>query len=221
MALRGIIDKGIDPSLVISIVNNNVLFPLPTLEVTSSPIDTEMAKTNILMIKVIEYIETAIPFYIYPSPNIPIRVGKLLNEVVKAIYDNSIEANIIYQTYIDKYKFNKLSIRMTFYRFGYTREYYEVIKEYVWIHKKKIKLALFVSPNDRIPSEILLEIPFFITIGFHLNYITSDRILNAKFSVKRTRFSIPIVDVIKARKDRKVIRAFFPTGSKLPKISKN
>src|SRR5437667_8612682 len=120
MALRGIIDKGIDPSLVISMVNNNVLFPSPTLEVTSSLIDTEMAKANILIIKVIKYTETAIPFYIYPSPSILIRVGKLLNEVVKAIYDNSIKANIICQTYIDKYKFNKLLIRMTFYRFGYT-----------------------------------------------------------------------------------------------------
>ena len=148
MALRGIINKGIDPSLVISIVNNNTLFPLPTLEVTGLLINTEMAKANILMIKVIEYIETVIPFYIYPSPSILIRVGKLLNEVVKAIYDNSIKANIICQTYIDKYKFNKLLIRMTFYKFGHTREYYEVIKQYVWIHKKKIKLSLFISPND-------------------------------------------------------------------------
>ena len=90
------IDKGIDPSLVISIVNNNVLFPLPTLEVTGLLIDTEMAKANILMMKVIEYTETAIPFYIYPFLNIPIRVGKLSNEVVKVIYDNNIEANIIY-----------------------------------------------------------------------------------------------------------------------------
>src|SRR2546430_16756297 len=120
MALRGMIDKGINPLLVISIVNNNALFPLLTLEVTSSPIDTKMAKTNILIIKVIEYTETTIPFYIYPSLNIPIRVGKLSNEVVKAIYNNSIEANIIYQTYINKYKFNKLPIRMTFYRFGHT-----------------------------------------------------------------------------------------------------
>ena len=95
MALRGMIDKGIDPSLVISMANNNVLFASPTLEVTGSPINTEMAKANILMIKVIEYTETVIPFYIYPSLNIPIRVGKLLNEVVKAIYDNSIKANII------------------------------------------------------------------------------------------------------------------------------
>ena len=141
--------------------------------------------------------------------------------MVKAIYNNNIKASIIYQSYVDKYKFTKLLTRMTFYRFGNTWEYYVVIKEYVWIYKKKIKLALFVSPNDRIPSEILLGILFFIAIGFHLNYITSDRILNAKFSVKRTRFSIPIVDVIKARKDKKVIRAFFPIGSKLPKISKN
>ena len=114
------IDKGIDPSLVIFIVNNNILFPLPTLEVTGSLIDIKMAKANILMMKVIEYIETAIPFYIYPSLSIPIRVSKLLNEVVKVIYDNNIEANIIYQTYVDKYKFNKLLIRMTFYRFGHT-----------------------------------------------------------------------------------------------------
>ena len=71
MALRGMIDKGIDPSLVISIVNNKVLFPSLTLE-------------------------TTIPFYIYLSLNIPIRVGKLSNEVVKVIYDNNIEANIIY-----------------------------------------------------------------------------------------------------------------------------
>src|SRR5437667_5061495 len=99
MALRGMIDKGIDPSLVIFIVNNNVLFPLPTLEVTGSPIDTEMAKANILMMKVIEYTETVIPFYIYPSLSISIRVGKLLNEVVKVICDNNIKANIICQTY--------------------------------------------------------------------------------------------------------------------------
>src|SRR6266516_938509 len=162
MALRGMIDKGIDPLLIIFMVNNNVLFPLPTLEVTSSPIDTEMAKANILIIKVIEYTETAIPFYIYPSLSIPIRVGKLSNEVVKAIYDSSIKANIIYQTYVDKYKFNKLPIRMTFYSFVHTREYYEVIEEYVWIYKKKIKLALFISPDNRMPLEMLLEIPFFI-----------------------------------------------------------
>src|SRR2546430_13388722 len=112
-------------------------------------------------------------------------------------------------------------MRMTFYRFSYTREYYEVIKEYVWIYKKKIKLALFISPNDRMPLEILLGMPFFITIGFHLNYVTSDRMLNAKFSVKGIRFSISIIDVIKARKDRKVIWAFFPIGSKLPKSLKN
>ena len=215
------IDKGIDLSLVISIVNNNVLFPSPTLEVISSPIDTEMAKANILIIKVIEYTETAIPFYIYPSPSIPIQVGKLSNEVVKTIYDSSIKANIICQTYINKYKFNKLPIRMTFYRFGHMWEYYEVIEEYIWIYKKKIKLALFISPNDRMPSEILLGIPFFIAIGFHLNYVTSDQILNAKFSVKGIRFSISVVDVIKAREDRKVIRAFFPIGSKLPKSLKN
>ena len=141
--------------------------------------------------------------------------------MVKAIYDNNIEANIIYQTYVDKYKFNKLPIRMTFYRFGHTWEYYEVIEEYVWIHKKKIKLALFINPNDRIPLEILLGIPFFIAIGFHLNYITSNRILNVKFLVKGIRFSISVIDVIKARKDRKVIRAFFPIGSKLPKSLKN
>ena len=202
-------------------VNNNVLFPLPTLEVTSWLIDTEMAKANILMIKVIEYTETVIPFYIYPSPSIPIRVGKLLNEVVKVKYNNNIEANIIYQTYIDKYKFNKLPIRITFYRFGHTWEYYEVIKEYVWIYKKKIKLAFFISPNDRIPLEILLGIPFFITISFYLNYVTSDRMLNGKFSVKGIRFSISVVDVIKAREDRKIIRAFFPIGSKLPKSLKN
>src|SRR5437667_11154041 len=110
---------------------------------------------------------------------------------------------------------------MTFYRFGNTREYYEVIKEYVWIYKKKIKLALFISPNDRIPSEILLGIPFFITIGYYLNYVTSDRILNVKFSVEGIRFSISVVDIIKARKDGKVIRAFFPIGSKLPKSLKN
>src|SRR6266516_428964 len=108
------IDKGIDPSLVVFMVNNNVLFPLLTLEVTGSPIDTEMAKANILMMKVIEYTETVIPFYIYPSPSIPIRVGKLLNEVVKAIYDSNIKASIIYQSYINKYKFTKLPIRMTF-----------------------------------------------------------------------------------------------------------
>src|SRR5437667_11609396 len=120
MALRGMIDKGIYPLLVIFMANNNVLFPSPTLEVTSSPIDTKMAKANILMIKVIKYTKTVIPFYIYPSPNIPIRVGKLSNEMVKAIYDNNIKVNIIYQTYVDKYKFNKLPIRITFYRFGHT-----------------------------------------------------------------------------------------------------
>ena len=58
------IDKGIDPSLVIFIVNNNTLFPLLTLKVISLLINTEMAKTNILIIKVIEYMETVIPFYI-------------------------------------------------------------------------------------------------------------------------------------------------------------
>src|SRR6266516_5627948 len=110
---------------------------------------------------------------------------------------------------------------MTFYRFGHMWEYYEVIEEYIWIYKKKIKLALFISPNDRMPLEILLGILFFIAIGFHLNYVTSDRILNAKFSVEGIRFSISIVDVIKAREDRKVIRALFPIGSKLPKSLKN
>ena len=96
MALREIIDKGIDPSLVTSIINNNVLFPLPTLEITNSPINTEIIKTNVLIIKTIEYTETAIPFYIYPSLSIPIRVGKLSNEVVKVIYNTGVEANIIY-----------------------------------------------------------------------------------------------------------------------------
>ena len=71
------------------------------------------------------------------------------------------------------------------------------------------------------PSEILLGIPFFIAIGFYLNYITSDRILSTKFSVEGIRFSISVVDVVKACKDRKVIRVFFPTGSKLPKSLKN
>ena len=125
------IDKGIDPSLVISIVNNNVLLPLLTLEVTSILTDNKIIDTSILIIKVTEYTETAIPFYIYLSPSIPIRVGKLSNKVVKAIYNSSTEANIIYQTYVNKYKFNKLPIRMTFHRFGYTREYYKVIKEYI------------------------------------------------------------------------------------------
>src|SRR6266516_7945461 len=103
---------------------------------------------------------------------------------------------------------------MTFHRFGHTREYYEIIEEYVWIHKKKIKLALFVSPNDRMPLEILLGMPFFIAIGFYLNYVTSNRILNVKFSVKGIRFSISVVDVVQAREDGKVIRALFPIGSK-------
>ena len=71
------------------------------------------------------------------------------------------------------------------------------------------------------PLEILLGIPFFITTGFYLNYVTSNRMLNVKFSIEETRFSIPVIDVIKARKDRKVIRAFFPTESKLPKGLKN
>ena len=71
------------------------------------------------------------------------------------------------------------------------------------------------------PLEILLGIPFFITISFYLNYVTSNWILNAKFSIEGTRFSIPVVNVIKARKDKKVIRAFFPIGSKLPKGLKN
>ena len=81
--------------LVISIANNNILFPLLTLEVTGLLIDTKIAEANVLMIKVTEYTETAIPFYIYLLPSIPIRVGKLLNKVVKAIYNSSIEANII------------------------------------------------------------------------------------------------------------------------------
>ena len=221
MALRGMIDEGIDPSLVVSMANNNASFPSPTLEATGSPIDAEMAEANVLMMKATEYTETAIPFYIYPSPSIPVRVGKLSNEVVKAVCDSGAEANIICQTYVDKYKFNKLPTRMTFHGFGHTREYYEVIEEYVWIHKKKIKLALFVSPDDRMPSEMLLGMPFFIATGFHLNYATSDRMLSAKFSVEGTRFSISVVDVVKAREDGKVMRALFPTGSKLPKSSKN
>ena len=103
------IDKGIDPSLVIFMANNNALFPSPTLEATGSPIDTEITKANILIIKIIKYTETVIPFYIYPSPSIPIRVGKLLNEVVKAIYNNNIKANIIYQTYVNKYNISLIS----------------------------------------------------------------------------------------------------------------
>src|SRR5256886_561773 len=153
--------------------------------------------------------------------SIPIRVGKLSNEVVKVMCDSSVEANIICQTYVDKYKFNKLPIRMTFYGFGHTWEYYEVIEEYVWIYKKKIKLALFVSPNGRIPSEILLGMPFFIAIGFHLNYTTSDWILSGKFSGEGIRVSNSIGDGNKAREDGEVIRAFFPIGSKLPKSLKN
>ena len=215
------ISEGVDPLVVISMANHNAPPPPPALGVTSIPIDDKTIDTSILMIRATEYTETAIPFYIYPSPSIPIRIGKLSNEVVKAIYDNNIEANIICQSYIDKYKFTKLPTRMTFHKFGNTWEYYKVIKEYVWIYKKKIKLALFISPNNRIPSEILLGMPFFIAIGFHLNYVTSNRMLNAKFSVERTRFSIPVVDVVKAREDGKVIRAFFPIGSKLPKSSKN
>ena len=125
------ISKGVDPLVVISIVNHNAPPPPLALGVTNVPIDDETIDTSILIIRAIEYTETAIPFYIYPSLSIPIRIGKLLNEVVKAIYNNNIEANIIYQTYVDKYKFNKLPIRMTFHRFGNTREYYEVIKEYV------------------------------------------------------------------------------------------
>ena len=214
------ISKEVDPSVVISLVNNNTLSPL-ALETTSPTTDVEMTNTNILIIQAIEYSGTTIPFYIYPSLNILIRIGKLSNEVVRVIYNTSVEVSIIYQTYVDKYKFNNLSTRMTFHRFGHTREYYEVIEEYVQIYKKKIKLALFVSPNDRMPLEILLGIPFFIAMSFYLNYVTSNRMLNVKFSIEGTRFSIPVVDVIKARKDRKVIQAFFPIGSKLPKGLKN
>ena len=124
------ISKKIDPLVVIPLVNNNTLSPL-ALEVTSLMTDVEMTNTNILIIRAIKYSGTTIPFYIYPFLNIPIRVGKLLNEVVRAIYNTGVKANIIYQTYINKYKFNKLPTRMTFYRFSHTREYYEVIKEYV------------------------------------------------------------------------------------------
>src|SRR2546430_1148295 len=116
----------------------NTSSPL-ALEVTSSTIDVEITNTNILIIRAIEYLGITIPFYIYPSLNIPIRVDKLSNEVVRTIYNTGVKANIIYQIYINKYKFNKLPTRITFYRFGHTWEYYEVIKEYVWIYKKKIK----------------------------------------------------------------------------------
>ena len=124
------ISKGVDPLVVISLANNNTLSPL-ALEVTSLTIDVEITNTNILMIRVIEYSGITIPFYIYPSPSILIRVGKLLNEVVRAIYNTGVKASIIYQTYVNKYKFNKLPTRITFYRFSYTWEYYEVIEKYV------------------------------------------------------------------------------------------
>jgi len=88
------ISKRVNPSVVISLVNNNTLSPL-VLEVTSLTIDVEMTNTNILIIRVIEYSRITIPFYIYPSLSIPIRVGKLSNEVVRAIYDTGIEASII------------------------------------------------------------------------------------------------------------------------------
>ena len=133
--------------MVISLVNNNTLSP-PTLEVISPTTDVEMMNTNILIIRTIEYSGITIPFYIYPSLSILIRVGKLLNKVVRAICDIGIEVSIIYQTYVNKYKFNKLPTRITFHKFGHTWEYYKIIEEYVWIYKKKIKLALFVNPNN-------------------------------------------------------------------------
>ena len=89
------ISKRVDPSVVISLVNNNTLSPL-ALEVTSLMIDVEITNTNILIIRTIEYSGTIIPFYIYPSLSIPIRVGKLSNEVVRAIYNIGVEASIIY-----------------------------------------------------------------------------------------------------------------------------
>ena len=88
------ISERIDPLVVISLVNNNTLSPL-ALEITSLTMDIEMTNTNILMIRVIEYSGITIPFYIYPSLSIPIRVGKLSNEVVRVMYDTGVEANII------------------------------------------------------------------------------------------------------------------------------
>src|SRR5437667_12556553 len=113
------ISKGVDPLVVISLANNNTLSPL-ALEVTSLTIDVEITNTNILIIRVIEYSGITIPFYIYPSLSIPIRVGKLSNEVVRAIYNIGVKTNIIYQTYVNKYKFNKLPTRITFHKFGHT-----------------------------------------------------------------------------------------------------
>ena len=89
------ISEGVDPLVVISLVNNNTLSPL-ALEVISPTTDVEMTNTNILIIRAIKYSGITIPFYIYPSLSIPIRMGKLSNEVVRAIYDTGIEVSIIY-----------------------------------------------------------------------------------------------------------------------------
>ena len=72
---------------------------------------------------------------------------------------------------------------MTFYGFGGTRDYYKAIEKYIYIERRRVKYTLFISPNDRIPSEILLRIPFFITTRFQLEYKTSDLRLGVRFSI--------------------------------------
>ncbi|KAJ2891752.1 pol protein [Zalerion maritima] len=115
-------------------------------------------------------VPSAIPFFLYPSPCLSIRIGGPKNRLARAIVDTGAEANILKRTYAQEHGFEAHQARVAFSGYnGQKTNSALVTRQWVHVSSRPERIAqnFFVPEEDREGApEVILGMPFIVATGW-------------------------------------------------------